>query len=101
MSDTDDLELGAPTRAEVCAVAVAECFRGDGEILANPIGTIPMIGGRLARATFEPDLVMTDGEAKLIANDEAVARRPTSSVVEHLQPVPRTCSTWSGAASAT
>jgi acyl CoA:acetate/3-ketoacid CoA transferase beta subunit len=60
-----------PTRAEVCVVAIAECFRGDGEILANPIGTIPMIGGRLARATFEPDLVMTDGEATLVANDEA------------------------------
>lgn len=60
-----------PTRAEVCVVAVAECFRGDGEILANPIGTIPMIGGRLARATFEPDLVMTDGEAALVANHEA------------------------------
>jgi acyl CoA:acetate/3-ketoacid CoA transferase beta subunit len=29
-----------------------------------------MIGGRLARATFEPDLLMTDGEAALIANDE-------------------------------
>ena len=42
---------------------MAECFRGDGEILANPIGTIPMIGGRLARRDFEPDLVMTDGEA--------------------------------------
>ena len=37
------------TRAEFCVVAVAECFRGDGEILANPIGTIPMIGGRVAR----------------------------------------------------
>ena len=36
-------------RADVCAAAVADCFRGDGEILANPIGTIPMIGGRLAR----------------------------------------------------
>ena len=59
------------TRADVCAVAVAEAFRGDGEILANPIGTIPMVGGRLARATFEPDLLMTDGEAALIANDEA------------------------------
>lgn len=52
-------------------MAIAECFRGDGEVLANPIGTIPMIGGRLARATFEPDLMMTDGEAYLIANDEA------------------------------
>jgi len=61
------------TRADVCAVAVAECFRGDGEILANPIGTTPMVGGRLARATFEPDLLMTDGEAALIANDEAFA----------------------------
>ncbi len=46
-------------------MAVAECFRGDGEKLANPIGTIPMIGGRLARASFEPDLMMTDGEAAL------------------------------------
>ncbi len=27
------------TRAEICVVAVAEAFRGDGEILANPIGT--------------------------------------------------------------
>jgi acyl CoA:acetate/3-ketoacid CoA transferase beta subunit len=58
-------------RADVCAVEIAECFRGDGEIVANPIGTIPMIGGRLARASFEPDLVMTDGEAMLVANHEA------------------------------
>jgi acyl CoA:acetate/3-ketoacid CoA transferase beta subunit len=58
-------------RADVCAVAIAEAFRGDGEILCNPIGTTPMVGGRLARATFEPDLQMTDGEAALIANDEA------------------------------
>jgi acyl CoA:acetate/3-ketoacid CoA transferase beta subunit len=50
-------------RADVCCVAIAECFRGDGEIVANPIGTIPRIGGLLARLSFEPDLVMTDGEA--------------------------------------
>jgi acyl CoA:acetate/3-ketoacid CoA transferase beta subunit len=73
------------TRAEVCVVAVAECFRGDGEILANPIGTIPMIGGRLARATFEPDLCMTDGEAVLIANDRAVVD-PDERVVEYWNP---------------
>jgi acyl CoA:acetate/3-ketoacid CoA transferase beta subunit len=59
---------GPPTRAEVCAVALAECFRGDGEILANPIGTLPTIGGRLAKATFAPELVMTDGEALLVEN---------------------------------
>lgn len=72
-------------RADVCVVAMAECFRGDGEILANPIGTIPMIGGRLARATFEPDLAMTDGEARLIANDEAFDW-PAGKVVEHFNP---------------
>lgn len=71
MSDVTDL-TGFVRRADVCAVAVADCFRGDGEILANPIGTIPMIGGRLARATWEPDLMMTDGGATLILNDEAI-----------------------------
>ena len=65
------IPLTGVTRAEVCVVACAEAWRGDGEILANPIGTTPMIGGRLARATFEPDLVMTDGEAMLVANHEA------------------------------
>jgi acyl CoA:acetate/3-ketoacid CoA transferase beta subunit len=73
------------TRAEVCVVAVAECFRDDGELLANPIGTIPMIGGRLARATFEPDLAMTDGEAMLVANDRAVVP-PAERVIEYWNP---------------
>jgi acyl CoA:acetate/3-ketoacid CoA transferase beta subunit len=73
------------TRAEVCVVAVAECFRGDGEILANPIGTIPMIGGRLARASFEPDLMMTDGEVMLIADDAAFAW-PDGKLIEAYNP---------------
>jgi acyl CoA:acetate/3-ketoacid CoA transferase beta subunit len=55
-------------RADYCVVGVAEAFRGDGEIMANPIGTVPAIGGRMARDVFEPDLVMTDGEALLVAN---------------------------------
>ena len=58
-------------RADVCCVAVAECFRGDGETVANPIGTIPRIGGLLARLSFEPDLVMTDGEA-MFSNADGV-----------------------------
>ncbi|HET9731156.1 MAG TPA: CoA-transferase [Acidimicrobiales bacterium] len=73
------------TRADVCVVALAECFRGDGEIVANPIGTIPMIAGRLARATFEPDLMATDGEAALVANDEAFSW-PAGRVVEYYNP---------------
>lgn len=73
------------TRAEVCIVALAECFRGDGEIVANPIGTIPMISGRLARASFEPQLMATDGEASLVAGDEAFAW-PAGKVVEYYNP---------------
>jgi acyl CoA:acetate/3-ketoacid CoA transferase beta subunit len=64
--------MSTVTRADICVVAVAECFRGDGEIVANPIGTIPRIGGLLARRSFEPDLVMTDGEAMLTDADGAV-----------------------------
>ena len=74
------------TLDEVCVVAVAECFRGDGEILANPIGNVPMIGGRLARESFEPDLVMTDGEAMLVANPMAVGVDGAERVVEAWNP---------------
>ncbi len=44
-----------------------------------------MIGGRLARATFEPDLCMTDGEAALVANDAATVA-PGDRVVEYWNP---------------
>jgi acyl CoA:acetate/3-ketoacid CoA transferase beta subunit len=54
------------TRADVCAVAIAEAFRGDGERLCNPIGNLPLIGGRLALATFEPELALTDGFYTLV-----------------------------------
>ena len=66
------------TRAEACAVAIAETFRGDGEILVSPIGTLPAIGARLAKLTFEPDLLLTDGVAFLTANVQPVggARGP-------------------------
>jgi acyl CoA:acetate/3-ketoacid CoA transferase beta subunit len=67
------------SRADVCAVAVAECFRGDGEFLCNPIGTIPMIGGRLARETFEPHLVMTDGYAMFTSSTLSPGENPYRS----------------------
>ena len=74
------------TRAEYCVIAVAECFRGDGEIMANPIGTVPMIGGRLARASFSPDLVMTDGEALLISGPYPVGATDQAKTVEAWNP---------------
>jgi len=56
------------TRAEVCVVACADAWRGDGAVLASAFGVIPTIGARLAKATFEPDLLISDGEALLVAN---------------------------------
>jgi acyl CoA:acetate/3-ketoacid CoA transferase beta subunit len=60
------------TRAEVCVVACAEAWRGDGAILASPMGLIPSLGARLARLTFAPDLLLTDGEAYLVDADGGV-----------------------------
>jgi acyl CoA:acetate/3-ketoacid CoA transferase beta subunit len=50
----------------VCAVACADLFRDDGEVLASPMGTMPSIGARLARLTHNPDLLISDGEAYLL-----------------------------------
>ena len=58
--------VSEPTRAEVCVVACAEAWRGDGAILASPMGLIPSLGARLARLTFAPGLLLTDGEAYLV-----------------------------------
>ena len=57
------------TRADICVVACAEAFRGDGEIFASGMGTIPSLGARLARASFEPDLLVSDGEAFFVDGD--------------------------------
>ena len=63
--------MSTATRAEICIVACAEAFRGDGEILASPMGLIPSLGAKLARATFEPDLLLTDGIASLVRPNAA------------------------------
>ncbi|MFG2194051.1 CoA-transferase subunit beta [Streptomyces sp. NPDC048639] len=56
------------TRAEYCVIACAEAWRGDGEILASPMGPVPAIGARLAKLTFAPGLLLTDGEAMLMGD---------------------------------
>lgn len=63
------------TRAEVCVAACAELFRGDGEILVSPMSTVALLGARLARLTFEPDLLLTDGEAGLLAEVPALGAK--------------------------
>ena len=67
--------MTAATRAEVCAAACADLFRGDGEILASPMGLLPTLGARLARLTTEPDLLLSDGEAYLLAGVPALGER--------------------------
>ncbi|MEE4492724.1 CoA-transferase subunit beta [Streptomyces sp. BE230] len=78
MSRTETTGTQAPTRADYCVVACAEAWRDAGEILASPMGTVPAIGARLARLTFSPELLLTDGEALLIADTPAVGAKPGS-----------------------
>ncbi len=70
------------TLAELCAVACAEAWRGDGEIVASPIGLIPTLGARLAKATFEPDLLITDGVARVVADTLPMGARASDHIVE-------------------
>jgi acyl CoA:acetate/3-ketoacid CoA transferase beta subunit len=55
------------SRAEVCAAAVADAFKDDGEIFGSPMGIMPMLGVRLAKLTSNPDLVISDGESLFLA----------------------------------
>ncbi len=67
--------MTAVTRAEICAVACAELFRDAGEIMVSPMTTIVSVGARLARLTFSPDILLTDGEARLIADTPAIGAK--------------------------
>ena len=64
--------MSTASTAEVCAVACAEAYRDDGEVIASAFGTIPAIGVRLARHTFSPDLMISDGEATAVRGTWAV-----------------------------
>ncbi|MEO7234383.1 MAG: CoA-transferase [Lapillicoccus sp.] len=77
---TEAREATEATRAEVCVVACADLFRGAGEILGSAFGTIPAIGVRLARATFAPDLMLSDGEACLVDGTWAVGTPATGAI---------------------
>ncbi|MCD4535136.1 CoA-transferase [Nocardioides sp. cx-169] len=68
------------TRADVCAVAIADAFKDDGEIFGSPMGLLPMLGARLARLTSNPDLVVSDGESLFLAGTPPLFA--TADVVE-------------------
>jgi acyl CoA:acetate/3-ketoacid CoA transferase beta subunit len=72
------------TRAEVCAVAIADAFSDDGEVMGSPMGLLPTLGARLARLTSNPDLLLTDGEARILAGVPPLGS--TREVVEGWMP---------------
>ena len=76
--------MNGPTRAEVCVVACADTWRAAGEILVSPFGAIPTVGARLARATFAPRVLLTDGEALVGGGVWPLGESP--SVVEGWMP---------------
>lgn len=61
MTDTTEFSL-----AELVICAAAEAWRGEGEVLATGIGPLPRIAAGLAKLTFAPQIMMTDGEAYLV-----------------------------------
>ena len=79
------------TLAELCIAQCAEVWRGEGEVLATGIGVVPRIAAGLARLTFNPDLLMTDGEAYLLAEPVALGPRAARAArVEGWMPYSRT-----------
>jgi acyl CoA:acetate/3-ketoacid CoA transferase beta subunit len=74
------------TRAESCVIACADAWRDAGEVMASPFGTVPSLGARLAKRTFAPDLVLTDGEAALMVGAPPLATGADELVREAAMP---------------
>ncbi|MDE0061824.1 MAG: ketoacid CoA transferase [Gammaproteobacteria bacterium] len=61
--------------AELCVCAAAEAFRGEGETMVTSIGLVPRLAASLAKSTFAPGLMMTEGEAYLVSEPVPVGPR--------------------------
>jgi acyl CoA:acetate/3-ketoacid CoA transferase beta subunit len=81
---TDDSTTDDVTRSEYCAVAIADCFADDGEVMGSPMGLLPGLGARLAKLTSNPLLVLTDGEARILQGAPPLG--VTEDVVEGWMP---------------
>ena len=64
------------TLAELMIVAGAECWRGDGEVLASGIGSVvSRLAASLAMKTLNTDLLMTDSEAYMVSEPVPIGPR--------------------------
>ena len=67
--------MSAYTLAELMICAAAEAWRGDGEVLATGIGTLPRLAASLAMLSTNTDLLMTDSEAFLLSEPNPIGAR--------------------------
>lgn len=78
------------TIAEICIAACADTYTESGEVLAHAVGIVPTLGARLAKLTTAPDIVLTDGEAFLMAEPPPLGRSATAGgVIEGWAPFRR------------
>jgi len=61
--------------AELMICAASEAWREDGEVLATGIGVIPRLAASLAMLTSNPQLLMTDSEAYMVAEPVPLGAR--------------------------
>ena len=62
--------------AELCICAGADIFRDEHpEVFATLIGLVPRLGGSLAKRTFLPGLMMSDGEYYFVSEPVPVGKR--------------------------
>ncbi|CAN5326876.1 CoA-transferase [soil metagenome] len=69
------MDASSPSLAELLIVACAEAWRDAGEIVATGVGPVPRLAAGLAKSTFEPELLMTDGEAYLVEDPLPIGPR--------------------------
>ena len=69
--------------AELCICAASRAFENDGEVLATGIGVIPRLAASLAMKTTNPDLMMTDSEAFMLAEPNPLGSRGADFVQQN------------------
>jgi glutaconate CoA-transferase subunit B len=83
--------------AELLIAACAEVWRGDPEWLASGITPIPRLGASLAKLTFNPRLMITDGENHFLERPAPIGPRDGGPVAEGWAPYARTFDNlWGG-----
>lgn len=83
--------------AELLIAACAEVWRDDPEWLATGITPIPRLGASLAKLTFNPRLMITDGENWLVEEPAPLGPRESGPTVEGWAPYARTFDNlWGG-----